>query len=325
MANHFAYLTSSSPGAPSISGTAGSLIAVLDYVLDVADTTNGWEKVYSGTNKAVYRPRFGNRFYFRVNDDGSIATQGAREAEVRGYESMSDVDTGTDPFPTVAQFSLPVWKKANTADSSNRSWRAIRTSRYLLLAIRWFDTVDSATAVLAHHYVMGDLPSLLPSDPWNSVLAFTGTNRTTSNGGAFSNAAETDLFSSSQATSTQGGAAAVRSPSGSAKSYTSRWGATCGSVRDPENYSTWSLGVFPRAAIFYNISKDQSVSSNVGGCPRLRVPNLHLTNFLPGASSGLVPGDTVQDGARNFVVTGSESNTTMQYMLMETTDTDGAL
>lgn len=81
-------------GAPVLNNAAGSLIALLDYVLV---TGTGWSKVFSGVDKAVYRAPAGRRFYFRV-DDSAGAT-----ARIVGYEAMTDVDTGTNPFPTAVQ------------------------------------------------------------------------------------------------------------------------------------------------------------------------------------------------------------------------------
>lgn len=62
----------------------------------------GWEKVFSeGTTKAVYRSTdvTSSRRYYRVDDSGN------QSARVRGFAEMTDVDTGTEPFPTDAQIS----------------------------------------------------------------------------------------------------------------------------------------------------------------------------------------------------------------------------
>lgn len=62
----------------------------------------GWEKVFSGgTTKAVYRSTdvTGSRCYYRVDDSGN------QSARVRGFAEMTNVDTGSEPFPTNAQIS----------------------------------------------------------------------------------------------------------------------------------------------------------------------------------------------------------------------------
>lgn len=99
MSNSVLYL-SSDASAPTWASGTGGLIAFLDAVLVNgygSKPAAGWTKVFTGTNKAVYRSgATGNRFYLRVNNTSGTAT-------LRAYETMSDVDTGTGPFPSVAQ------------------------------------------------------------------------------------------------------------------------------------------------------------------------------------------------------------------------------
>ena len=84
----------------------------------------GFTKTFSGTNKAVYRSNdlSSRRHYFRILDDGTTSG-GAREARLWGYETMSDVDTGTGMYPTVSQHSNGFFcQKSDTADSIVRHW-----------------------------------------------------------------------------------------------------------------------------------------------------------------------------------------------------------
>lgn len=68
---------------------------------------NSWQKVYSGTNKAVYRstdPR-SLGWYLRVDDSTSnfySANLNGKIAQAWQYETMTDVDTGTNMCPTRA-------------------------------------------------------------------------------------------------------------------------------------------------------------------------------------------------------------------------------
>jgi len=78
----------------------------------------GWEKAFSGTNVAVYRmPAFGsNSHYLRVDDTDP------QWARLRGYESMTDVDTGVGPFPTTTQSAGGLyWYKTATSSASYKS------------------------------------------------------------------------------------------------------------------------------------------------------------------------------------------------------------
>jgi len=82
----------------------------------------GWEKVYSGTNKAAYRSLdvTGTRLYLRVDDTVGVY------ADVSGYETMSDIDTGTGPFNGGGSGR---WYKSETANTTAREWRVYADSR----------------------------------------------------------------------------------------------------------------------------------------------------------------------------------------------------
>lgn len=161
---------STDSGAPTLSGTAGSLIALLDACLVDgygAKAAAGWTKNYSGTNKAVYRPSHGNRYYLRVLDDGSDGTQGARLARVRGYETMSDVDTGTGEFPTDAQVSGGLYMgKSSTLDSTARPWVVLADGKRVIVLVAHH---ASHTQSYTQHY-FGDLGGASAADPYAAML-----------------------------------------------------------------------------------------------------------------------------------------------------------
>ena len=129
-ATGFQVLRSSDPGAPTLNGTAGSLLGVLRALLDIGGSDAYWSEVYTGTNKAVFRADAGERYYLRVDDSA------AQYAQVRGYGSMSDVDTGSSPFPTTAQFTNWTWHKSSTADSTARTYFGVSTDRFFYLLVR---------------------------------------------------------------------------------------------------------------------------------------------------------------------------------------------
>lgn len=124
----------------------------------------GFSKVYSGTNKAAYRAGdiMSSRLYLRVADDG---TGSATYARVRGYESMSDVDTGTGPFPTDAQVSGGLyWGKSSTASSTARAWRLIGDSQGFYLLVNQ----DGSGAWISAAWV--DIPSEKAGDAYRTLL-----------------------------------------------------------------------------------------------------------------------------------------------------------
>lgn len=86
----------------------------------------GWEKPFSGTNLAVYRSLnlTGTRCFFRLDDSA------AQNGRLVGYESMSDVNTGTGLFPTAAQLSGGFWwPKASSTATTARAWTVVASDR----------------------------------------------------------------------------------------------------------------------------------------------------------------------------------------------------
>jgi len=122
----------------------------------------GFSKAFSGTNKAAYRADDvqSTRLYLRVDDTGTT------NARVRGYEAMSDVDTGTGPFPTDAQQSGGSYLYKSGASSSDvRKWMLYSDGR-----IVYFFCDADANARYNGGVVFGDIASYAPGDAYHYVL-----------------------------------------------------------------------------------------------------------------------------------------------------------
>ena len=127
----------------------------------------GWTKPLTGTNKAAFLQGAGsNGFYLRVQDDAPGAGA-AKEARMRGFETMSDVDTGTGDFPTVAQSAFgEVCRKSATADATARSWILVADARTLYLFVKTGDN-----AVVHFAFAFGEFYSLLAGDNFRCMIA----------------------------------------------------------------------------------------------------------------------------------------------------------
>lgn len=103
----------------------------------------GFSKVYSGTHKACYQPDAltSNRMVLRCDDSDT------RNMEIRGYVTMSDVDTGTEMFPATA----PYLNKIDVIRSS-APWWLIGDDR----SFYWFCQTNS-NGVVAGGMFFGDL------------------------------------------------------------------------------------------------------------------------------------------------------------------------
>ncbi len=152
----------------TITGEVGSLITALDAILV---TGEGWTKVYTGTDKAVYQAPSGSQLYLRVQDDAPGAG-GAKEARITGYETMSDVDTGTGPFPTAAQgvggAAFLVVRKSVSADNVTRSYKAWADARSLLFFCKSEVAVASAGSWYAFSF--GEFYSFVTADAYNCAI-----------------------------------------------------------------------------------------------------------------------------------------------------------
>ena len=155
-------ITNTSSGAPTLSGTVGSLIGLLDFCLV---TTLGWTKPYTGTNLAAYKQPAGtNGFYLYVDD-----TQ-AQYARLRGYEVMTSISAGSGPFPTEAiQTGGFYLRKSEAASSTARPWYFVSDGKIFHLVI----SVNASSLVWASPnfaYSFGDCLSLKSGDMFATVL-----------------------------------------------------------------------------------------------------------------------------------------------------------
>ena len=94
--------------------------------ITVKSAPAGWEKKFSGTNKAVFKSLSpeANTSYLWVNDTGTT------NANVRAYEAMTDVDTGTGAAPTVLDSATGgFWMKSSAANATAVRWDLFADAR----------------------------------------------------------------------------------------------------------------------------------------------------------------------------------------------------
>ncbi|SEQ84391.1 hypothetical protein [Giesbergeria anulus] len=124
----------------------------------------GWAKEFSGTNLAAYRASSveSTRMYLRVDDTSTT------NGRVVGYEAMTDINTGTGPFPAATQISGGGWwPKANAANATARAWTLVADSKGFLLHIH---TVSTGQGVSGSLWKFGDFASLKPGDAYACSL-----------------------------------------------------------------------------------------------------------------------------------------------------------
>lgn len=106
----------------------------------------GWTKPFSGTNLGAYRAPDvdGTRFFLRVDDTGT------NNARTVGYETMSDVNTGTGLFPTNGQASGGLhWTKSSAASAAARRWTLVGNGKVFYLVVNWQDNTSTPQSFVA--------------------------------------------------------------------------------------------------------------------------------------------------------------------------------
>lgn len=165
----FTIYKSSDPSAPTLSGTVGDLINLLDKCLVAgygSKAAAGWTKPYTGTNRASFKQGAGSGLYLRVADDAPVT---AKEARITGYRTMSDVNTGTVPFPDATQgiggLAYICARKSATANATTRDWIVVADARTVYVFIL---TGDIAGVYLT--FAFGDIYTLLTGDLYNCII-----------------------------------------------------------------------------------------------------------------------------------------------------------
>ncbi|MCF8156315.1 MAG: hypothetical protein K9K35_09955 [Rhodoferax sp.] len=131
----------------------------------------GWTKLFSGTNLAVYQRLAPESTGMVLRVDDTNATY----ANVRGYESMTDVSTGVGPFPTVAQVAAGrFWSKSNTASAGAIIWKVYADDRGFYYSC---DNILSNTSYRAQVHYFGDINSNKSNDPYACILTGPPTNQ----------------------------------------------------------------------------------------------------------------------------------------------------
>lgn len=124
----------------------------------------GWTKEYAGTNLAVYKSSdvTSTGCRLRVDDTGTTS------ARVVGYETMSDVNTGTGAFPTNTQQSGGLyWMKSDVASSATRPWIAVGDGKIFYI----FAFINSSTTNSCAQLAFGDPLPTKSTDAYHCIIS----------------------------------------------------------------------------------------------------------------------------------------------------------
>lgn len=188
------FYSSGDAGAPVLRGTTpGDLINLLEKCLVTGYGSKagaGWTKPFHSGNVATFRQGAGsNGMYLRVDDTSAPAGNVARSARVVGYETMSDVNTGSPiSFPTPAQLAGGGYWVTNGAGNpaDARPWEIVADEMFF-----WFRLLNIPANGVGQnngweHYCFGDMIPFKPGDTTHTILLFKNNNTpNTSHNGPF--------------------------------------------------------------------------------------------------------------------------------------------
>lgn len=130
-----------------------------------------WTEVYAATNKRAYRSTHvqSSGHHLRVDDTGTIS------ARVRGYETMTDVDTGVGPFPTEAQQAGGgYWHKSAAANATAVKYRIFCDERFILFCAATNSNAGALNTSAPSRGFGDPVPQAPGGDAWCTVLSCAG-------------------------------------------------------------------------------------------------------------------------------------------------------
>lgn len=122
-----------------------------------------WEKPFSTTNKGAYKSTAAGATGLFLRVDDTTTTYAA----VRGYEILTDIDSGSGLFPSEAQVAAGAfcWRKSGTADATARPWLLVADEKRFYFFARWH-----ATYAQYGGNFFGDIVSYKAGDGYSAAI-----------------------------------------------------------------------------------------------------------------------------------------------------------
>ena len=143
----------------------------------------GWSLAFSTTGKSAFKQGVGsNGMYCLI--DSSASGQYPR---FRGYETMTDIATGTNPFPNDTQIAGGGYIATSaTADAVQRPWVVVADEKRFYLYIGFSETTAAGLVAAAFRmfYFFGDLFTYKTGDAFATKILCSTTAALTTNSSA---------------------------------------------------------------------------------------------------------------------------------------------
>lgn len=306
-------------GAPAMNDTAGAYIDVLDKCLVTgygAQSPAGWSKPFTGTAKAVFRMGGGTQRYLRVDNN-----TGNQYPKLRGYAAMTDVDTGSGDFPSLAQVATGLYGvSSESMIGPDRPWILAADDKRFHLWVGYNNlTTDGFTSYSAKPWVFfGDIIPHKTDDIGHCMLiAGTGTS------GTGVNYMGTSIYNTGSLLSGHYLATAVDQVTASLQC------SKVTDVRGPNSSGTATVGVsgcpYPDPVSGGLLLAPIWVLNPSDRATRGRLPGVWAPlHNLPGASGDIFQGNAAGGlSGREFMLLDAANNTTRARLALEISDTWG--
>ena len=171
----------SDPNAPIANGTRTSLIAILKACLVDGygqapanqPPPGGWEMQFSdsGLTKAVFRSLAPGATGHALRID-CVTSSYSYNANISGYEAMSDLDTGLIPM-FAGSANANNFQISNSQDTTARPWLLVADDRFFTLWVWIYSTVSDFTTNFGYSPMLtfGDIIPWYPNDTHACLLA----------------------------------------------------------------------------------------------------------------------------------------------------------
>ena len=136
--------------------------------IEVRMAPAGWERSFvSGDNqRAAFKSLAvdATGMYLYIDDTNN---QGTRRTGVKGYESMTDIDTGINPFPYSSADDQWYWWYKSADETSALRWAVVADDKWFYL---WWNRATDSNESYGRLNAFGDLISYVPADVWHCLV-----------------------------------------------------------------------------------------------------------------------------------------------------------
>ncbi len=136
--------------------------------LECRQAPASWERPFvSGDNqRAAFRSLAVDATGMFVYIDDSN-TQGTRRTGVKGYESMTDIDTGINPFPYSSADDQWYWWYKSTVETTAIRWTVVADDKLVYI---WWNRDTGTNESYGRFNAFGDFISYVPADAWHCIV-----------------------------------------------------------------------------------------------------------------------------------------------------------